>query len=99
MPKNKHIRPPEFFRPLLWSYDFSKVNSDKDKSTIIVNTLNYGDLKHWGWLVHHYGKSVVRQVIESVPATEFRSRVTPLIALIFGIRHFNHAPRGIRRKT
>jgi hypothetical protein len=33
---------PQTFRPLLWSYDFSRIDPLKHKKTIIVQALNYG---------------------------------------------------------
>jgi uncharacterized protein DUF6922 len=37
---------PETFRPLLWSYDFSRIDPLKHKKTIILQALNYGTLAH-----------------------------------------------------
>lgn len=99
MPNKPNTRPPEIFRPLLWSYDFPKVDAERNKNAIIINALNYGDLKHWRWLIRHYGKNQVRKIIESAPVTEFRPQVRPLLALVFGAHRFNYAPRGTRRKT
>ncbi len=90
---------PAFFKPILWSYDFSKIDIERDKHTIIVNALNYGDLTHWRWLVDCYGKEEIQRVIGKAPATEFRSRVRPLIQLLFNVRHFNYALRGTGRKA
>jgi len=90
---------PEFFKPLLWSYNFSKINIERDKEIIIVNTLNYGDLKHWRWLIGHYGRDAMREVIRKIPVTEFRPQVRPLISLVFGVAIFNYAPRGAGRKA
>ncbi len=87
---------PESFKPLLWSYDFSKVDTERDKKTIVIAALNYGDLAHWRWVVAHYGKEAIRRIIEEAPATEFRDRLRPLIALLFNVNHFNYAPRGTR---
>ena len=48
---------PPLFRPLLWSYDFSNIDADKHRKTIIVHALNYGTLKHWRWIKKHYGST------------------------------------------
>ena len=88
------LKLPSFFHPLLWSYDASRIDLERDKKAIIVNALNYGDLKHWRWLVSFYGKNEVQKVIVHIPETEFRLRVRPLIALLFTIDTFNHAPRS-----
>ena len=54
---------PETFRPLLWSYDFSRIDPLKHKKTIILQALNYGTLAHWRWLVQSYGREGVRDVL------------------------------------
>lgn len=97
--KAKAKKLPNFFKPLLWSYDFSKIDVEKDKKFIVINSLNYGDLKHWSWLIRHYGRDAIREVIRRTPVTEFRSQVRPLISLVFGVTTFNYAPRGIGRKA
>ncbi len=82
---------PETFRPLLWSYDFSRIDPLKHKKTIIVQALNYGTLAHWRWLVQNYGRDGVREVLMRVPETEIKPRSA---SLVFGIERFNYAPRG-----
>jgi hypothetical protein len=85
---------PETFRPLLWSYDFSRVDPLKHKKTIIVQALNYGTLAHWRWLVQSYGREGVRDVLTHVPASEIKPRSLRLASLVFGVERFNYAPRG-----
>ncbi len=85
---------PVFFKPLLWSYDFSRIDLENDKKTIIVRAINYGDLSHWRWIVHYYGLHEVRKVLTVLPETEIRPRVRKLAELLFGGIEFSHAPRG-----
>jgi hypothetical protein len=85
---------PETFRPLLWSYDFSRIDPLKHKKTIIVQALNYGTLAHWRWLVQSYGREGVRDVLTHVPASEIKPRSLRLATLVFGVERFNYAPRG-----
>jgi hypothetical protein len=85
---------PETFRPLLWSYDFGRIDPLKHQKTIIVQTINYGTLAQWRWLADTYGRAGVRQVLGTIPATEIRSRARRLASLIFDIDRFNYAPRG-----
>lgn len=89
-PKQK---PPEFFRPLFWSYKFDSLDLEKNKKTIIVNTINYGDLNHWRWLKSYYGEKVVKEVLENVPATELKKRASRLAEILFEVK-LNYAPRG-----
>jgi hypothetical protein len=69
---SSHTQLPPFFRPILWSYDFAALDPETHKKAIIVNTINYGDLSHWRWIIGHYGKQAVRGLLETLPATEFR---------------------------
>lgn len=95
MDANKHGLP-EMFRPLLWSYRFEDIDPQTHKREIIVNTVNYGDLDHWRWLIAHYGLPEVKQILTTIPVTEIRRHVRRLVSLLFGIseNEFNHAPRG-----
>jgi hypothetical protein len=85
---------PETFRPILWSYDFERLDPVKNQKTIIIQAINYGTLAHWRWLTQHYGREGVRQVLSLMPATEIKPRARHLAALMFGVDQFNHAPRG-----
>lgn len=85
---------PETFRPLLWSYDFDRIDPVQHQKTIIVQAVNYGTLAQWRWLRQTYGADGVRQVLGTVPATEIRPRARHLASLVFGVDHYNYAPRG-----
>lgn len=87
-------RLPEAFRPILWSYDFDRLNPTKHRKTIIVQAINYGTLAHWRWLNHTYGFDAVRKVLATVPVTEIKPGARRLAAIVFGVDQFNHAPRG-----
>lgn len=94
--KNKKI--PSYFKPLLWSYDFSKINPAKSKKRIIINTINYGDLKHWRWLTRFYGAKEVKKILSHLPVTEIKPRNRRLASLIFKIKDKDYVYKGIRRK-
>ena len=87
---------PESFRPLLWSYNFDTIDRDKHKKQIIVNTINYGDLKHWKWIQKEYGEKEIQRVLTKIPVTEMRKHVRKLVSLLFNIPEskFNYAQRG-----
>jgi len=85
---------PQSFRPILWSYNFDRIDPAKHKKTIIVQAINYGTLAQWRWLRETYGRDAVRQVLCTVPATEIRSRARALSSLMFDVDQFNYAPRG-----
>ncbi len=88
---------PSFFKPILWSYDFSSVTSEKYKKTIILNAINYGDLKHWRWISRHYGKNAVKETLEQIPATAIRTRARKLSSVVFSIKNLNYASRGSKQ--
>lgn len=94
MKKDKNNKLPLFFKPILWSYDFNSIDTEEDKRVIIINAINYGDLKHWRWITKNYGKKNVKEMLMKIPFTEIRARVVPLVSIIFSINKFNHALRG-----
>lgn len=91
--KNKEVLP-EYFKTVLWSYDFKSIDPLRDKKTIIVNAINYGDLRHWRWLAGFYGKRTVADVLRTIPVTEIRLRAGNLASIIFSINNFNYEPRS-----
>ena len=84
---------PEYFKPILWSYNFEAIDPEKDKKAIIVNAINYGDLRHWKWLKNRYP---VAEVLMDISANELRDRSRKLAGLLFGVKEFNYAPRSTR---
>lgn len=85
---------PSYFKNVLWSYDFDSIDPARDKKTIIVNSINYGDLRHWRWLVKFYGKKAVVDVLKTIPATEIRQGARNLASALFSINKFNYEPRS-----
>lgn len=85
---------PPFFKPLFWSYNFSRIDPDSDKKLIIVQTVNYGNLEHWGWINKFYGSRIVRDLLQKVASTEFRPQALRLAGLLFKAENFNYAPRS-----
>lgn len=85
---------PDYFAPILWSFEISKIDPRRNKKTVIIQAINYGDLKHWRWIAQYYGMAEVRRILTTIPVTEIRPRVRRLAALIFHIKNFHHALRG-----
>lgn len=84
---------PDFFKPLFWSYDFDSLDLVKNQKTIILATINFGDLKHWHWLKDCYGATAIAEILGDVSATELKRRAGKLAELLFKVK-LNHAPRG-----
>lgn len=89
-----HTVLPEMFRALMWSYRFEDINLDKHREEIIINTVNFGSLHHWRWLINHYGKKEIRRVLQRRLVTEFNPESRNLARLIFGISEYRHVPRS-----
>jgi hypothetical protein len=85
---------PNSLRPLFWSYRFEELDGAKDKKTVIIQLINYGSLAHWRWLVRQYGAADVKQVLQSIPATEIKPRTRVLASLLFSIPNWRYAYRG-----
>lgn len=85
---------PAYFKQLFWSYDFSRLDAEKDMRRIVVDTINYGALRHWKWLSTNYGKEAVRKIIETTTLSEFRPRALRLAALLFGAEKSAYASRS-----
>ena len=85
---------PPFFKPILWSYDVSRLDPKLNRRTIIIQTINYGSWKHWRWLVGSYGEAGIRSSLENIPESEFRPSALKLALLLFGPVKMNYASRG-----
>ncbi len=72
------------FKPILWSYDFEKLDPQKNKKDIIINTINYGNLAHWYWILKYYGKTEIWKVVKQSRPTELRLGARRLAGIIFG---------------
>lgn len=82
---------PEFFRPILWSYRFDDMDAEEDRDTIIVQTVNYGHLAHWRWIIEAYGKEVIKEVLEGRLASEIFPESRRLAHTVFGVHEFKNA--------
>jgi hypothetical protein len=90
----ENVTLPETFRPLLWSYDFDRVDPLRHKKTIVVQTLNYGTLAQWRWLIQSYGREGVTDILAHISASEVKPRALRLASLVFGVDRLDYAPRG-----
>ena len=90
---------PKSFKYLLWSYNFSKIDPQRDKERIIINTINYGNWEHWKWIVKNYGKETIKRIIENTPKSEFRERALMLICLLLKIKKVKYASRSAKIKA
>lgn len=54
---------PKEFQSALWSYDISKLDSERDTNLIITQLLNYGGEKGREWILENYSDEKIRQVL------------------------------------
>ena len=66
----------------------------QDEKTIIEQLINYGSLAEWRWLVSQYGIPEIRDVLQTVPASEIKPRTRILASLLFSIPTWRHAHRS-----
>lgn len=92
--KDNDAQLPEMFRQLLWSYRFEAIDPYEHREEIILNTINFGNLDHWRWLIGHYGKDEIRRVLQCRMKTEVNPESRNLSRLIFGVNHWRYAQRG-----
>lgn len=90
MEKKIH-HPPPSFRPLLWSFKWSAIDTQKDKEDIIVNTIDEGTLTQWKWLVNTYGIKTVRSVLKHRLASEFHPESLHLATAVFSLPDLRYA--------
>lgn len=75
---------PDYFKPILWSYDFKKLDSQRNERDIVINTINYGDLVHWHWILKRYGKPEIARVVGNSRPTELRPGAHRLAKIMLG---------------
>ncbi len=83
---------PASWRPFLWSYDFERLDLEKDKRRIILNLLNYGTKKATDVLRNIYSQNDIKKIIENSAASEWEKKSLNYWSLIF-----NTAPKNKKR--
>ena len=54
---------PSYLKPSLWSYDLSKMDSQKSARVVITQVFNYGDERQLNWLFSHYDTESIRETL------------------------------------
>jgi len=86
---------PEFFHPILWSSEPEKLDPQEHKVLLIIQAINYGDLRHWRWIARQYGPAEVARVIERAPKSAIRPGAYLLATQVFPISHDSPSSRII----
>lgn len=95
--RKKKTKLPKSFKPLFWSYNFSNVDLEKSPKSIIVNTVNYGNIEQWKWIAEYYGKNSLQNEFSKIPQSEIRPRALKLAKLLFSIKPSKYAQRSVNR--
>ncbi len=77
---------PDYIKPFLWSYDFSKIDIDKDKKRIITNVLNYGTKEATDWLFSVYDKDDITEAIVNPFSGEWDKKSIHFWSFVFGVK-------------
>ncbi len=89
---------PEYFKQILWEYNFSAVDPGESPKLLISKAINYGDLRHWRWITKQYGADTVRRTLVSFSASAIRPQARALAEIVFSLPHANElTPRGAHR--
>lgn len=91
---NKHL--PQSLKPYFWSYDFSKIDPEKNRKIIISQVMNYGNLVGWKWLVNNYGWDELRGIILDFRPDEIKKRTLKLASLWFDFNPNNINAHALR---
>ncbi len=88
----KHNNIPESLRPLLWGLKWDELDIEEDKSDIIINVVNGGQISDWKWLMSTYGNAAIKGVLEKRLATELYPESRNLAKIFFGVNSYLHSP-------
>ena len=87
---------PQSFKPYFWSFDFSKIDPDQNKKTVISQVTNYGTISDWKWLVGYYGWSMVRDTLMNFRSGEIKERTLKLASILFDFNLSDVAKHALR---
>lgn len=65
---------PQSFKPFLWSYDFSKLDVEKNKKVIIENVLNLGTFVVSKELFKVYSVGEIKEVLNKMKPSLFNKK-------------------------
>jgi hypothetical protein len=80
---------PDFIKPFLWSFDFSKIDIQEDKKRIITNVLNLGTKEATDWLFSVYKKEDIVESIKNPFSGEWNNKSLNFWSFIFDVKSGN----------
>ncbi len=82
----KNNKVPKQFQKVLWSYDISKMDLEKDKEEIITQVLNYGDWDDVKLLFKIYPEEEIKKVVKNPKRGRWFKDVLNFWLTIFNIK-------------
>ena len=76
---------PTFVKTVLWSYNSSKIDLNKDERTIISQVLNLGSEEAISWLFNTYGKKEITNIASTIPITAWDKKSLKFWTLVLQI--------------
>lgn len=76
---------PQSVKAVLWSYDLSAIEAQKDKKIIISQVLNFGSEEAIKWLFQQYGFAIVEQVADTIPLFQWNKKSLAMWKLVLSI--------------
>ena len=76
---------PKFLAPFLWSYDVSKLDTDRHQERIITNILNFGSQQAVDWLFETYSRPQIKKFVSNPRPGEWDKKSLNYWCLMFDV--------------
>ena len=76
---------PPSVKSVLWSFDTTQIDLEKNKKTIISQVLNLGSEEAISWLFNTYKKDEIAQIASAIPATMWNKKSLAFWSLVLQI--------------
>ena len=86
MNKKKRKNIPQFLRPFLWSYDLSRLDTEKHKNIIIKNILDFGNIQATDWLKENYSQNEIEEAIKLSTRSDWSKKSINLWSFIYNVQ-------------
>lgn len=80
---------PAYLKSFFWSYDFSKIDLEKDKKLIVTQILNYGTKQACDWLFSQYTRAEIAQIAATIPTGQWTKPSLALWKSVLGFETRN----------
>lgn len=93
--KNKLPKPVE---NVLWSYDLSQIDVNRNKKLIITQVLNFGTKEATDWMFKKYTIGDIRKIAEQIPLGQWEKKSLALWSYYLGIKLISKSERVLHGK-